>query len=140
MKFITSRIISPNKVRSLMEIIEEAEAKAAKEQEQTTVKTAATEPKTKKTAQKKVEAKVKPEAKAEKAPVEKEEKTVKASAKEFEAKTVEASKEKYAGKLGVVWKKLKSQAALSPEDRSFLLEYFKRYYPADYAEALIAQY
>jgi hypothetical protein len=67
-------------------------------------------------------------------------KKIKKEEQNFSIKEVKASKESITNKLGVVWKSLKSEAALSPEDRNFLIEYFKRYYPADYAEALIAQY
>jgi len=59
---------------------------------------------------------------------------------EVKAKETVASQKQTTQKTGLIWKKLKSEAALSKEDRSFLLNYFKRYYPADYAEALIAQY
>jgi len=145
MKFITSRIISGGQVRSLKEIIADEEKKMQKQEETKTVvastekkvKTAATEEKVKKVASKE-----KPKAAKEKPKVVKaaKEEPKQEDAKEYSVKEVKAAQDKYAQKLGIVWKKLKSEAALSPEDRGFLLEYFKKYYPADYAEALIAQY
>lgn len=144
MKFITSRIISPNQVKSLMEII------AEKKEAQKTVKTAAVKPETKKNVTAKAP-EVKEEKQVEKKQVEAKTKTeqkikvetkqeVGAGAKEYSIKEVKAAKSAYTQKFGRVWKKLTSKAALSTEDRSFLSEYFRKYYPADYVEALIAQY
>jgi hypothetical protein len=138
MKFITSRIISPNQVKSLMEIIAEHEAPKVEATEPKAVKTASVEKKIEKVASQKTEP-VKTE-KTVKAETVKTDKPVTKTAKELTIKKVEASKTVHASKFGRVWKKIKSTAALTGEDRSFLSEYFRKYYPADYVEALIAQY
>jgi len=127
MKFITSRVISPNKVKSLMEIIAEKEAEV-KEQKMVMAKTS--EKKRVKTASVKPEKKIKKQSSI---------KNTKKS-KIVSIKEVKVSSKKAGNKIGMVWKKLNSQASLSSEDRNFLIQYFNKYYPADYAEALIAQY
>jgi hypothetical protein len=139
MKFITSRIISPKKVRTLMEIANEQDE--LEKEAQTVTKTASTK-KVTKTASAKKTKKVTKKASAEEQTAKQTETTKEVEApKSAEApKAVKASAEKPTNKMGVVWKQLKSEASLSTEDRSFLLEYFKKYYPADYVEALIAQY
>lgn len=138
MKFITSRIISPNQVKSLMEIIAEHEAPKVEAAEPKAVKTASVEKKIEKVASQKTEP-VKVE-KTVKAETVKTNTPVTKTAKELIIKKVEASKTVHASKFGRVWKKIKSTASLTGEDRSFLSEYFRKYYPADYVEALIAQY
>jgi len=127
-----------------MEIIAEKEAEKQAVVKQASVKTEKTVKKASIKAVEKEEAKVVKKAaikteKTVKASVEPKKETVKDS-KEYNLKNVKVAKNQYTEKLGTVWKKLKSKAALSSQDRGFLFEYFKKYYPADYVEALIAQY
>lgn len=118
MKFITSRIVSPKQTKSLMEII--AENKQTKEEttDTATVKTSSTSKKNTKVAtQKKNKAKQKIEAKVKKMKIKK------VSATSSNTKRI-----------------FQKVAKLSDKDNNFLKEYFTRYYPADYVEALLANY
>jgi len=142
MKFITSRIISPGKVRSLMEIIADKEAQEIKQKEEKTVKASSSNKKQTKTASasgQKIQA---PEKKEEvkKTVAKKAVETVEKTASNKNVKEVKATKKVASNKVGIVWKKIRSEAALSAEDKTFLREYFSKYYPAEYMEALIAQY
>jgi hypothetical protein len=47
---------------------------------------------------------------------------------------------KVVAKRNVPKRILKKIATLSPQDNSFLKEYYSRYYPADYVEALLANF
>lgn len=129
MKFITSRIVSPSQTLSLMEII--ADKKSSKKQapmekgasaDKATVKVAAVE---------------KPAAKvaAVKEP------TIKASApKKVKEKVQELEIKKVVAHKSIPKRIFKKVAKLSNKDNSFLKEYFSRYYPSDYVEALLANY
>lgn len=142
MKFITSMIIPNKKAKSLAEIIKEEQAKTEKEEVRKIATANSDTKKIKKASTKKTTIKKEAQKNVKKEETSKAiEKENKVFSKEYNIKKVKASKNKSANNvMGIVFKKLKSEAALTKEDRDFLIRYYKLYYPADFAEALVAQY
>jgi seryl-tRNA synthetase len=118
MKFITSRIVSPKQTRNLLDIL------GQNKKEEESIKKVA-------------------ENKSVKRVVSSEKNT---EVKKVEAKKVEVKKasinKKHLQKVEDLQKKIsmKKIAKLSDKDKTFLMEYFSRYYPTDYVEALLAIY
>jgi uncharacterized membrane-anchored protein len=128
MKFITNTICSKAQTKSLLEIADEMDRK------EQAVKTASAEAKTVKTASAKpAKATKKATAKATKKATAKVAK--KATAKV--AKPVEAPVAKKAESKKLT---LTRVAKLTDKDRGYLNKYFRKFYPADYVDALLESY